>query len=116
MKSILNNLKSFFEFKLIDKENVFVISSFYLKDSNSVYPIYIKKIDDESYIIHDAGSIVYFLDENDFQIDKELILELSKEYSNLEFTNNNEIVYKTKEKLILNDIAKFIQIITKIAG
>jgi len=113
MKDIVNNLQNFLDFKVIDKENIFVISPFCLRDTDTMYPINIKKIDDK-YIIHDGGSLIIFLNENDLIIDKINIQNLLREYPNFQITDNNELVYSTTKDTICFDIAKYIQIITKI--
>ena len=113
MKDIVNNLQNFIDFKILDEENIFVYSNFYLRDTNTMYPINIKKEDDE-YFIHDGGSLLIFLNENDLIIDKINIQNLLREYPNFQITDSNELIYYTSVDTINADIAKFIQILTKI--
>lgn len=115
MKDLVNNLQNFIDFKILDEENIFVYSNFYLRDTNTMYPINIKKEDDE-YFIHDGGSLVYFFNENDLIIDKINIQNLLREYPNFQITDSNELIYYTNVDTINVDIAKFIQILTKITG
>lgn len=113
MKDLLNNLQNFLDFKLIDNENIFVFSNFYLRDTNTMYPINIKKIDDK-YVIHDGGSLIIFLNENDLIVDKFVLQNLLRQYPNFQITDSNELLYSTTKDTILIDLAKYIQIITKI--
>lgn len=113
MTNLINNLEKFFSVTVLDEDNIKVFSPFYLRDTDEQYPINIKKLDDE-FIIHDGGSLVIFLNENDLIIDKSNIENLLREYPNFKITDDNELLYLTDEETINSDIAKFIQIITKI--
>jgi len=114
MKDLLNNLKDFLEYKVLDDKNILVLSNFYLKDTSNMYPINIKKMDNE-YFIHDGGSLIMFLNENETTIDRNKIAGLIKENPSFSVVNNNILIYKTYIDSINEDIAKYIQIITKIA-
>ena len=113
MKNLVSNLQDFYNFKMIDENNIVVLSPFYLKDINNGYPINIKKINDEL-IIHDGGSLVMFLNEYDIKIDKTKIQKILDEEPSFIITQNNELIYETSIDTINEDLAKYIQIITKI--
>ena len=55
-----------------------------------------------------------FLNEYDLIIDRENILKLINENKNLKISETNEIIYFSNEKTFELDLAKYIQIISKI--
>jgi len=114
MKNLIDNLNDFICIKEINENNIFVLSNFYLKHTGESYPINIKKFND-GYIIHDGGRLIMYFNENDIKLNKELIQSILNDDSSFMITQNNELVYVTSIDTINIDIAKYIQIITKIA-